>query len=396
MNLSDVYAGIRVCDLSQGIAGPHATMLLAQYGAEVIKVEPEGGDWGRGLGPLSADHSPLSLVFNAGKRGLALDLKSEEGRGVLRALIAACPVFVESFRPGVAAKLGISYDDVRRIRPDVIYASMSGYGQRGPNSTHATTDTLIQGFSGMMVMNQTPQGDPHRQNMPAVDVLSGLYLHAALAAAISRQRSTGEGCYLDVSLMQSAAAFQSGKIMEFYGTQGAPLPMYAPTGYLKTSDGGISMATMRKEQYEALCKTLQREDLITHEDYAEVDTRIGNARKLMAELDKESRRFSTKELVRLLNEVDVMAAPVQSFGDWLEDEHVKEVTAYSWVDTDAGRMPMATIPGLPPAESAPARAHSPRIGEHSAQILAELGYGAEQATEMLGRAVFEVGKMQRT
>ena len=152
------FDGITVLDFTQGIAGPHASMLLALHGADVIKIEPLDGDWGRALGDIKGDHCAHSIAFNRGKRSIALDLKSADGRAVVQKLAAKADVVMESFRPGVIQRLGFGYEDIRKVNPKVIYCSVSGFGQTGPYSKRPTVDGLIQAFSGMMVMNRMPDG----------------------------------------------------------------------------------------------------------------------------------------------------------------------------------------------------------------------------------------------
>jgi crotonobetainyl-CoA:carnitine CoA-transferase CaiB-like acyl-CoA transferase len=382
MDLTNAFEGITVCDLSQGIAGPHATMLLAQYGANVIKVEPPGGDWSRTLGEAIGggidDHTPSSYVFNQGKRSVVLDLKSADGRNALMQLLERADLLVESFRPGVAARLGLSYDEVRRQAPSIVYASLSGYGQTGPYAERGAVDALMQGFSGLMVMNRTPEGRPHRMNMTAIDVLAGLYLHAALAAAIARRRSTGEGGYIDVSLMQSAAAFQAVKIMEFHVSGGAAKPLYMPAGYLRTADGAVSISTMRQEHYVNLCGALGRGDLVTDVRFAEIGTRIENGVALMAELERETSQRATDDLIERLVGAGVFVERVLDYGGWLENPHVKAVRAYDWKPLGAGTaVPVVRVPGLPePA----ARLRAPVLGEHTEEILAELSRSGAAGT----------------
>jgi crotonobetainyl-CoA:carnitine CoA-transferase CaiB-like acyl-CoA transferase len=272
--------------------------------------------------------------------------------------------------------LGLDYEIVRSIRHDIVYASLSGFGQHGPYSRRGTVDALMQGFSGMMVMNRTPDGVPHRQNMTAVDVLSGLYLYSALTTALARRRRTGQGGYLDINLMQSAAAFQAAKIMEFHLARGAPKPLYMPAGYLRTKDGAVSLSTMRQAHYEALCNALGRSDLVTDLRFAEIGRRIENGLALMRELESETSCRDTSALLELLHGAGVFVERVQSYGDWLQDGHVRMTAAFEWVDdTHFGSIPVVAVPG---DSGHPGRAlRAPAIGEHTDEILDMLGLSAK-------------------
>lgn len=382
MDLSRAFEGVRVCDLSQGIAGPHATMLLAQYGAEVVKVEPPDGDWGRLLGPRSGDHCVHSWHYNLGKSSITLDLKSESGKNVLRTIAGQCDIFIESFRPGVIERLGFSYDAVKAIRPDVIYASVSGFGQTGPYSQRGTVDSLIQGFSGMMVMNRMPDGTPHRQGMVAADVLTGLYVFSALSAALSARRQHGEGGYLDLSLMQSAAAFQGAKIAEFHASGGEPKSFYGPVGFLPTSDGGISVSCRKGEHFVLLCQVLGEPALAEEARFKSGEDRVRNERVLMQELAQLTESWATDHLLAALQAVGVLVEKVQTYREWLHDEHVLARGAYRWIDGGAlGSLPLVGVPGV--ADPRPERCHAPRVGEHSVAVCQQFGVDTALMEECL-------------
>ncbi|SVB49177.1 uncharacterized protein METZ01_LOCUS202031, partial [marine metagenome] len=173
--------GIKVFDATQGVAGPHATMLLAQHGANVIKVEPLEGDWGRTLGKMYGDLCAHAVNFNRGKRSIALDLKSTDGIKVAQKLASDADIVVESFRPGVMARFGLGYMDIKAKRQDVIYLSVTGFGQEGPNKNLPVTDSVIQAFSGFMSINRDSEGTPQRLGMIAIDVLTGLYAYQAIS-----------------------------------------------------------------------------------------------------------------------------------------------------------------------------------------------------------------------
>lgn len=199
----------------------------------------------------------------------------------------------------------------------------------------------------MMAMNGTLDGQPHRQNMPAVDVLSGLYLFSALGSAIAQQRRNGEGGRLDINLMQSAAAFQAAKIVEYHLSQGKPKPLYMPAGYLRTRDGAVCLATVRQSHYESLCNALGRPDLVTDSRFREISPRIQNGRVLMDELDRETQRYDTALLLELLQANGILVERVQSYGDWIADAHVQATGAYNWIEHEGiGHIPVASIPGL--------------------------------------------------
>ncbi len=371
-------SGMRVYDASQGIAGPHATMLLALNGADVIKVEPGSGDWCRTLGKAVGQETTSFLAFNRGKRSLACDLKSAAGMAISRKLMSTCDIVVESFRPGVAAKLGIGYEQVREHNPTVIYTSVSGFGQSGPLAMRPAVDGVIQAYSGMMEMNRFGPGQPHRIGMVAVDVVTGLYAYQATVAAVIRRLRFGEGAYLDVNMAQSAAAFQATKVMEYWESGGSPEPLYAPAGVFATSDGSVYVSGMRAEHFGALCGVLGRPDLAADPRWQTQGARARHADAIHAELRKEFVKRSTAEWLQMLHPAGVLAETVCSYGEWLKQEHSLHTRAFSWAGSqEFGQLPVPRVPGIMPVEDDPASCSSaPLIGEHSRAILEELGFDA--------------------
>jgi len=380
------FEGITVLDFTQGIAGPHASMLLALHGADVIKIEPPEGDWGRALGQLKGDHCAHSVAFNRGKRSIALDLKSADGRAVVDRLAKRADVVMESFRPGVIDRLGYGAEAMKKVNPKVVYCSVSGFGQTGPYSKRPTVDGLIQAFSGMMVMNRMPDGTPWRQGMIAVDVTTGLYTFQALSTAIMRQIRFGEGSVIDSSLMRAAAAFQGAKLMEWVFSNGAPPPLYMPAGSYKTANGYIMLSAMRPHHFRALFELIGRQDVADDPDLQTHESRIRHAPKIVKALNEVMPTRTTEDWIALLQPNDVFCERVNNYSDYLDHPHVAASGAIDWVEQDGfGRMPVANIPGLPPASQDLARQHAPHIGEQGCAILADLGFAAADIDAMAGR-----------
>ncbi len=382
------FSGIKVLDFTQGIAGPHSTMLLAQHGADVIKVDPPAGDWGRSMGALYGDHCAHSIAFNRGKRSIALDMKTPEALEITQKMAAECDVVVEAFRPGVMAKFGLSYDDVKKVNPNVIYLSVTGFGQEGPNNGLPVTDAIIQAYSGFMTINRDGQGIPNRVAMIPIDVATGLYAFQGLSAALMRKFRYGIGCYIDNSLMQSAAAFQAAKIAEYYLEDGEVAPLYAPVGTMKTTNGYMNVTAMRDHHYDALCDILGLPELKNDPRFNSREIRIKNEKELMILIRAEFEKQPSEHLATLLTDAGVMNSTVQDHGDFMEHEHTKAVGAVAYVEHDgSGLFPMPQIPGLPQIDGPSAMTHSPHVGEHSVDILKEWGYDDDTIDSMLSKNV---------
>lgn len=366
--------GIKVLDMSQGVAGPYGTMLLAINGADVIKVEPIEGDWCRVVGRSVGQESVNFLAVNRGKRSLCLDAKSAAGKEALMKLASECDVFVESFRPGAIDRLGLGYEELKKVNPHIIYTSISGFGQTGPNRERPTVDGLIQAYSGMMFMNKTPDGQPYRMAMIVVDVVTGLYAYQAISTALINKLRFGEGASLDVGMMQSAAALQAAKIMEFVESGANPQPLYAPAGCFKTKDGYIVVSGMRAAHFGAICKVMGREDLINDPRWPTQAERTVHADIINGELRNEFPKRKTREWLPDLLEVGVLAEAVRDYGQWLAEEHVNVTKAFEWVENASfGQLPFVAIPGAGGGDCV-REGVPPLIGEQSRSILLEAGF----------------------
>ena len=277
MSYAKPYAGVKVLDLSQGIAGPYASALLAQQGANVIKVEPQRGDWMRPKGKDGpfGDMTPSFVIANLGKRSLVVDLKTTQGVAVVRQLAAEADIFMEGFRPGVIERLGLGYKVVADLNPRVIYLSVSGFGQEGPLRERPATDGVLQAFSGFMSVNRGPDNMPHRAGVPIIDLATSLYNLQAMQAALWARQSAGEGCYIDNSLLRGAASFYNMSLASEHllGPE-RPLGIY-PSGIFATTDGFINVICLHDHNFPVLCDILGLAEFRDHPDYKTVVQREG-------------------------------------------------------------------------------------------------------------------------
>lgn len=372
------FSGLNVVDLSQGVAGPHCGMLFAQNGANVIKVEPPGGDWGRTIGAQYGDFCAYNVAFNRGKRSLAVDLKSEFGLDATRQLLQAADVVVENYRPGVLQRFGLDYTTLRAANPDVVYVSITGFGQTGPRASLPATDAILQSFSGLMSVNRGSDGMPHRVNVLLIDVATGLYAFQAASTALYKRAVRGGGRHVSVSLMEAIGALQAGAMIEHHLGKASGKAPQSPAFSFATADGYVTINLRRDAHFQSLCGLLGCKELTDDVRFAKSSVRIHHVDELLPLLNGKLKAWKRADLIESLTELDLLHAPVNDYDDYFDDAHVKELEAVQWIDhPGTGRVPMHAIPGLVTPRNGPL-AHSPAIGEHSLQILRELGI--EQST----------------
>ncbi len=373
------YEGLKVLDISQGVAGPHCGMLLARHGANVVKLEPLAGDWGRRVGKTYGDNCAYGMAFNRGKRSLALDLKNPEGKQIALQLANAADVIIENNRPGITARLGLGYETVRAANPKVVYLSISGFGQTGPNANLPATDSVMQAFSGLMSINRDDAGLPQRINLLAIDVVTGLYGFQAVAPALYRRAMKGRGTHIKTSLMEAIGAFQSAKMIEFELEKGQQAPLGVPVAMFEAKDGYLNINGRRDSHFAALCQVVGVPELADNPKYRTVAGRNESEGELMPPLRTAVSKMTVAELSEALTAADVLHAPVQDFGDYFQSEHVRAVEAVRWIgQSGAGRIPMPNIPGVRPAREGDPMVHAPHLGEHSREILSELGHSDQE------------------
>lgn len=376
--------GMRVLDLSQVMAGPFCTMILGDLGADVVKVENPGtGDqtrkgWGA-AGP-SGD-SRAFLALNRNKRSVTIDLKDEADRERFYALVAEADVVLENFRPGVAARLGVGYDDLAARNPGLIYASISGFGQDGPYAQRPGYDLIAQAMAGVMSVTGEPDGRPVKAGIPVADLGSGLFTVIGILAAWNHKQRTGEGQYLETSLFESALALSVWETVEYWSTGEVPAPLgsshrlLAPYQALATGDGYITVAGNNQRLWQRLCDAIGDSALAQDPRFDSNDKRMANRPELVTVLEERLAARGTAEWVDLLLEAGVPAGPIQNYKQLLhEDPHVAErgmVTTFTHpVD---GEIEVIASPIRLSATPARVTAPAPLLGEHNDEILTAAG-----------------------
>jgi crotonobetainyl-CoA:carnitine CoA-transferase CaiB-like acyl-CoA transferase len=384
------YRGLRVLDFGQGIASPYCAMLLGVYGAEVIKVEPPEGDWSRLLGTTYGNHTALSAVYNRGKRSLCLDLKQDEGIRIARQLARDCDVFVEGFRPGVAARLGIGYETLAADNPRLIYLSVSGFGQEGPYAKRPGSDSVAQAFSGLVSVNVGNDKTPHRVGTTISDVVTGVYAFQAIATALFARATVGTGRWIDVNLAQSTAALLGHKVAEHVLEGGAPRALNVPAGSYQTADGWMMVTLVNEPQYKRLCAAIGRDDLAGDPRFADFASRADAADVLIPRMREVFLTRTTEDWLGRLHASDIIAERILNPGEWLRNVHVEATKAAVCQDTPGvGPVYSPRTPGFMGLSEDQLRP-APDIGADSREVLNDAGFDRDAIDHLIKTGVVRV------
>jgi len=376
-------SGIRVLDLTQVMSGPYCTMVLADLGADVIKIEnPDKGDQTRASWGYSVigDDSRAFLSLNRNKRSVGLDLKRQEDLDAFLALVRTADVVIENFRPGVAERLGIGYDAVRAENPRIIYASISGFGQTGPYSQYPGYDLIAQAMTGVMSVMGEEGGAPMKSAIPLADLGAGLFCTIGILGAVIARGDSDEGQYLETSLFESALALSVWESTEYWSTGEPPKPlgsanrMSAPYQALATSDGHLTIGANNDKLWRLLCETLGAVELLADPRFVDNNRRMDNRAALAAELERLLAGGTTDEWVARLLERGVPAGPIRDYRQVLtEDPHVKArgmVTSFE--HPVEGRTMVLGSPLKLRGTPVQVRTPPPLLGQHTAEVLREV------------------------
>ena len=384
MSYDAPYKGIRIVDMSQALAGPYAAGILARHGADVIKVEPGRGDWARGIGKAYGGHTVISALVNLGKRSICVELKTDGGREVLRRLLKDADIFIESFRPGVTKRLGFGYDEVRAINPRIIYLSVSGFGQTGPFAERPGTDGVMQAFSGFVADNKGPDGVPHRSSLVLMDIATALYNVQALQAALWARQGEKEGRYLDNSLLETAAVLQNINIAaKALDGGGRSQPLVYPFGVYPTQDGYVSVGTVFEREYKPFMEMLGLPELADDARLTSTKDRFEHRHLIDEPIRTAIAKYTTAAFCEELVKLRMLHERVNNYRDFMHHAQTSHVNAFFWHDYPGiGRMPLANIPGAQRLGGNAALLKSPLLGEHTAEILAQHGYSAQEISAL--------------
>ena len=395
----DHLKDLRVIDVSQNLAGPYCTQILGDLGAEITKVEPPRGDAARDWGPpLWNGRSPLFLSVNRGKRSIQIDLKSQEGKDILWRLIEEADVFVQASRAGVIERLGFDYENVRERRPGVIYVSVTAYGAAGPLQDQPGYDPLMQAYSGLMSITGHDAATPARVGASVVDFGTGMWGAMGVLSALHQRNATGEGSHVTTALLDTALGWVSYHLTGYIasgvvpGPMGSGFPMISPYRAFPTSDGTLVIAAGNDATFGRLCQALGLVELPTDPRFASNPERVEHREQLFDLLAGATSRFTGTTLWALLRDHAVPCSPIHDMADVLKDEQVEA----------SGMLPHVYHPQIPdyrdvamPIRWDGDRPETTRIppdaGEHTREILAELGYGDDQIVALLASGVVHEG-----
>jgi crotonobetainyl-CoA:carnitine CoA-transferase CaiB-like acyl-CoA transferase len=384
--------GIRVLDLSTVISGPMATALLADQGAEVIKVEPPGGDQSRRIGPAKGDVSAMFASVNRGKRSIVLDLKRAAHLQVLHDLLARTDVLVENFRPGAMQRLGLGADALCAAYPRLVVASITGFGPSGPHAQARVYDAVIQAVSGISVSHPSQAtGEPTLLATTVCDKLTALTAAQAISAALLARERSGAGMRLQVAMLDAALAFNWPDAMNnltFMHEPPAPFPEFGiHQRPYRTRDGHVATMTPQPDEFAALCKGLGRPDIAADPRFATANARRHNVTELLPVLQALFEQHDSAELVSTLAAAGVPIGRVNQRHEVLTDPQVRHNQALAEVAHGQGigavRLARSAARFGPGEPAAPLPGAAPRLGEHAAQVLSELGYDAPRIAELL-------------
>lgn len=391
-----VLKGIKILDLTRILSGPYCSMILGDMGAEIIKIErPDKGDDSREVGPFVNGESTYFMSINRNKKSLAVDLRTEEGYRIFNELIGEADIIIENYKPGTMEKLGISYDDVIKIKPDIIYCSISGYGQTGPMREKPAYDAVIQAMGGLMSI--TGQKKPTRVGSSIGDITAALYGAIGILGALYRKNETGKGERIDISMLDCQVSILENAIARYTVTGEVPEPIgnrhatIVPLEPFMTRNSEIMIGVGNDKLWEVFCKTVEREDLVDDYRFFSNEKRVEYYHELKPIMNKIFIENTTEEWQQILDHAGIPNSPINTIDKLLENEQLKEREMFSHIyHPVAGNVLAHASPVKYSENPNDIREASPLLGQHSMEILTDkLNYSQNDVRELIKKGIIK-------
>ena len=390
--MPEALEGVRVLDCSQILAGPFCSMLLADMGADVIKIEkPNGGDDTRRMGPPFIDtESAAFLAMNRNKRSIVLNFKEQSGVQAMKTLVKDADIVIENYRTGTMARLGLGYEDLKNINPGIIYCSISGFGRTGPYANRGGFDLVAQGMSGLTSITGVPNSPPVKVGVPIADMNAGMFATYGILTAYINKLRTKKGQYLEISLLEAAIAYTVWESAGYFATGDIAEPLgsshrnSAPYQALKTKDGHINVGAPNQSNWERFANAIERSDLVTRNEFKDNASRLVNRESLERELELTLTTKNSSEWLEVLEKSGVPAGPILNISEVWNDPQVEARNMKVTLDhPTAGKITniglAAKLYNTPGRITKPA----PLLGEHTREILVDAGYSKKNIEDLI-------------
>lgn len=379
--------GLKILDLSRVLAGPYATMMMADFGANVYKIEPpKVGDDSRAFGPFVGKESAYYMSLNRNKRSMVLDFKKQSNIEVFKEMVKNADIVVENYKPGTMEKFGIGYDVLKEINPKIIYAACSGFGHTGPYSQKPAYDIIVQAMGGIMSITGQEGGEPTRVGASVGDIIAGIFTSYAIMLAVYHREKTGEGQKVDVGMLDCQVAILENALARYVTSGEVPKPIgnrhpsITPFASFTAKDGHIIVGAGNDRLWEKLCTTIDRMDLFKHPKFDTNANRTQNVKELAVELNKTLKEKTINEWMKLLEDAGVPCAPINTIDKIVNDPQIKAREMIVEVEHPvAGKLKLPNVPFKMSKTPGSVNTPAPLLGQHTNELLKEM-FGWDEAT----------------